>query len=361
MMTDQNHISDLAIPPGEYLEEVLDSLELSQAELARRMGRPPQAINEIIKGEKAITSDTAIQLEQVVGVPAEFWNNLESEYRLVLAKEQELLKAQEETESVSKFPYLEMSKLGLVKTTRDAIEKVRELKKFFGVSSLSNIENVREYSPAFRLCEKRAISREAIAAWLRTGNLIASEQEVCSFDKSALKSSIEDIRSLSLEPDPNKMLASLGSLLATCGVALVVIPHYPRTYVTGATFWHGKNKAVVMMSMRGSWSDIFWFSLMHELAHILLHDKRITFIEGGNSSSDQYKTQEEEADDFSKEVLIPKFSYDEFLSRLDFSPASISAFAESIGIHPGIVTGRLQHDKYLSHSQHHHRIRYKWK
>ncbi len=86
-MTDQNYISDLAIPPGEYLEEVLDDLELSQAELARRMGRPTQAINEIIKGEKAITPDTAIQLEQVLGVPAELWNNLESEYRLVLAKE----------------------------------------------------------------------------------------------------------------------------------------------------------------------------------------------------------------------------------------------------------------------------------
>ena len=359
-MTDQSYISDLAIPPGEYLEEVLDDLVLSQAELARRMGRPAQAINEIIKGEKAITPDTAIQLEQVVGVPAEFWNNLESEYRLVLAKEQEMLKAQEETEVASKFPYLEMSKLGLVKRTRNAIEKVKELQKFFGVSSLFNIKNVKEYSPAFRLCEKETISREAIAAWLRTGHLLASEQDIADFDKNTLKSNIENIRALSLESDPNKMLDSLRSLLATCGVALIVIPHYPKTYVTGATFWYGKNKPVVMMSMRGGWGDIFWFSLMHELAHILLHDKRITFIEGGNSS-EGYKVQEEEANSFSQKTLIPKKSYDEFISKLDFCPASISTFSKSIGIHPGIVTGRLQHDKYLSHLQHHHRVRYKWK
>ncbi|EGQ7853135.1 HigA family addiction module antitoxin [Vibrio vulnificus] len=360
MMTDQSYISDLAIPPGEYLEEVLDDLELSQAELARRMGRPPQAINEIIKGEKAITPDTAIQLEQVVGVPAEFWNNLESEYRLVLAKEQEMLKAQQETEAVSKFPYLEMSKLGLVKKTRNAIEKVKELQKFFGVSSLFNIENVKEYSPAFRLCEKDTISREAIAAWLRTGHLLASEQNVADFDKNTLKNKIENIRLLSLESDPNVMLCSLKQLLADCGVALVIIPHYPKTYVTGATFWYGKNKPVIMMSMRGSWGDIFWFSLMHELAHILLHDKRITFIEGGSISED-YKVQEEEADTFSQETLIPKRLYDAFISKYDFSPTSIEIFAKSIAIHPGIVTGRLQHDKHLSHLQHHHRIRYKWK
>lgn len=360
-MTDQSYMSDLAIPPGEYLEEVLDDLELSQAELARRMGRPPQAINEIIKGEKAITPETAIQLEQVVDVPAEFWNNLESGYRLVLAKEQEMLKAQQEIEVVSKFPYLEMSKLGLVKKTRNAIEKVKELQKFFGVSSLFNIENVKEYSPAFRLWENETISREAIAAWLRTGHLLASWQDVADFDRNTLKNNIANIRALSLESDPKKMLSSLKSLLAVCGVALVVIPHYPRTYVTGATFWYGKNKPVVMMSMRGSWSDIFWFSLMHELGHILLHNKRITFIEGGNNSSQDYKVQEEDADYFAQEILIPKLSYDEFVSKFDFGPASIAIFAESIGIHPGIVTGRLQHDKYLSHLQHHHRTRYKWK
>jgi HTH-type transcriptional regulator/antitoxin HigA len=360
MMTDQSYISDLAIPPGEYLEEVLDDLELSQAELARRMGRPPQTINEIIKGEKAITPDTAIQLEQVVGVPAEFWSNLESEYRLVLAKENEMVKAQKETEAVSLFPYLEMSKLGLVKKTRNAIEKVKELQKFFGVSSLFNIENVKEYSPAFRLCEKDTISRESIAAWLRTGHLLASKQDISDFDKDTLKDNIEAIRSLSLEPDPNQMLSSLKALLAKCGVALVVIPHYPKTYISGATFWYGKSKPVVMMSMRGSWSDIFWFSLMHELAHILLHDKRITFIEGG-SGSEEYKVQEDEADFFSQETLIPNHSYTKFISKFDYTPASIKMFADSIGIHPGIVTGRLQHDKHLTHLQHHYRVRYKWK
>ena len=81
MMTEAHFMSDLAIPPGEYLAEVLTELGLNQAELARRMGRPAQAINEIIKGEKTITPETSIQLEKVVGVPAHIWSRLESEFR----------------------------------------------------------------------------------------------------------------------------------------------------------------------------------------------------------------------------------------------------------------------------------------
>ena len=89
MMTETVFISDMAIPPGEYLEEVLEDVKISQAELAIKMGCPLQAINEIVKGNKAITPETALQLEQVFGVSAQFWSNLETEFRLILAKQQQ--------------------------------------------------------------------------------------------------------------------------------------------------------------------------------------------------------------------------------------------------------------------------------
>jgi HTH-type transcriptional regulator / antitoxin HigA len=82
-MTTGNTIhSDLAIPPGEFLAEILENRRISQAELARRMGRPVQVINEIVKGKKAITPEIAIQIEQVVGVPAHIWTGLEAECKL---------------------------------------------------------------------------------------------------------------------------------------------------------------------------------------------------------------------------------------------------------------------------------------
>ena len=78
--------SDAAIPPGEFLQEHLNELGMSQAELARRLGRPRQVVNEIIRGKKAITAETALDLEGVLGTPAHIWLGLEQEYRLVLAR-----------------------------------------------------------------------------------------------------------------------------------------------------------------------------------------------------------------------------------------------------------------------------------
>lgn len=359
MMTEQAYMSDLAIPPGEYLEEVLEEMDITQAELARRMGRPPQAINEILKGGKAITPETALQLEQVVGVPAYFWSSLESEYRLVKAKEADAKKAKDEIDVASTYPYAEIAKLGLVVKTKKAIEKVRELRKFFGVSSLFHITAVKAYEPAFRQSERDSVSHESLAAWLRAGHILASKSNMEPFNRTKLQELLPVIRKLTFETEPGKLLTQLSAMLAECGIALIVIPHFSKTYTSGATYWMGKHKAVVMMSLRGSWSDIFWFSLLHEIGHILLHDKRITFLENG-AKNPQYVMQESEADAFSQNTLIPESEYREFLEHGVFTKQSISSFSEKVGIFPGIITGRLQHDKKLPQTSHFHRIRFKW-
>jgi len=360
MITEPQIVSDLAIPPGEYLEEVLEDIGLNQAELARRMGRPSQAVNEIIKGEKAITPETSIQLEKVLGVPAYIWAGLESEYRLIKASQLEAEKAKEEEELLVNFPYLELSKLDLVEKTRSALMKVQNLRRFFGVASLFNLEGVREYSPAFRQSTNNDINHEALAAWLRAGAVIANKSECKKYSKDTLLSKIPDIRELTLEEEPNEFFPKLKLILQQCGVALVVIPHFKKTHTTGATFWVKKEKAVIMMSLRGSWADVFWFSLFHELGHILLHDKRRTFLENGVPSS-EWKKQENEADEFSQKTLIPMKRFQAFKQGCDYSGSSIKSFAKSIGIAPGIVAGRLQHEKLLPYSSHIGRVRYKWK
>ena len=81
--------SDLPIPPGEILEEELAARGMTQRELAARLGRPAQVVNEIVKAKKAITPETAIGLEKVLGIDAHFWVNLEANYRLTLARKQQ--------------------------------------------------------------------------------------------------------------------------------------------------------------------------------------------------------------------------------------------------------------------------------
>lgn len=85
--------SDLPIPPGEVLKEELEARGMTQKELAARLGRPAQAINEIIRGKKAITPETAIGLERALGIDARFWANLETDYRMTLAQQRATLAA----------------------------------------------------------------------------------------------------------------------------------------------------------------------------------------------------------------------------------------------------------------------------
>ena len=79
---------DLAIPPGETLAEEIEARGMTQRELASKIGRPPQAVNEIVRGRKAITADTALALEEALeGISAKFWLNLQADYDLTLARE----------------------------------------------------------------------------------------------------------------------------------------------------------------------------------------------------------------------------------------------------------------------------------
>ena len=358
MATNQENYSDLAVPPGIYLTEVTEGLGMSQAELARRMGRPVQAISEIANGIKAITPDTALQLEHVLGVPAHIWTGLEAEYQLTKARNDASEQIEHETDLAVSFPYPKIAKLGWVKPTRKRSEKVMELRRFFGVASLRNLQGVRAYAPAFRQSVKAEVSHEALVAWLRVGALEAEKIEAEPFDSVKARATLQSLRHLTLE-EPEVFLPKLGQQLAEAGIAFVLLPHFPKTYANGATFWANPNKAVLMMTLRGSWADIFWFSLFHELGHILLHDKRHTFLEDGLDEP-KWKKQEEEADEFSQKTLIPPVSWRTFLKTGHFSAANIALFADEIDISPGIVVGRLQHDDLIPPNHHTHRVRYKW-
>lgn len=353
MMTKQNLHSDLAVAPGEYLAEILEELDMSQVDLAQRMGRPIQAVNEIVKANKAITSDTALQLGQVTGVPAHIWTGLEEEYRLTLARQQEQEHQALETSFVDVQLYSAMAKLGWVRKTRNEREKVSELWRFFGVASLRNLKDVRVYGPAFRLSNMAQASSYALAAWLRKGEREAAEIHVKPFDAKLLRATLSEIRGLTMQP-PEIWVPQLKDMLASNGVAFVLVPHLPKTYAQGATYWVSPTKVVVQMSIRCAWADIFWFSLIHEIAHVLLHGRRHIFVEGkkANPNPDPaWQKQEEEANAFASSFLIPTTAYREFTDLGIYTLDTIAAFAHKIEIDGGIVVGRLQNDGYIGHNQ----------
>ena len=353
-MTTKEIHSDLPIPPGEFLEEVLEDLGMGKDELAKRMSRPPAKLSAIFNGKKAVTPDTAIRLEKVTGVPAHIWTGLESEYRLTLARlqeQRELEKRKKEIPLVTKFCYKELTKLGYTESKTNAAERVEELQRFLGVTSLSNLDNLRRYQTFFRQNIRRNnnVSAEAIISWLRIGEIEARNISTKPFNKTLLQKLIPALRKMTTK-SPDKFQKDMEKKFSDAGVALVIVPFLPKTCAHGAAFWLSKDKAVLMITIRGRWTDMFWFSLFHELGHILLHNKQTVFIE---SDKIDFVTQklEDEANQFASENLISSSDYKEFIDNDSFYKSDIRSFANKIEVHPGIVVGRLQHDKIIPFSQ----------
>ena len=350
MTTEVNIVSNLPIPPGEYLAEVLGEFGMSKGELATRMGRPLTKLSAIFKGTKAVTPDTALQLERVIGVPAHIWTGLETDYRLAQARQREELRAdqcKEESPLVTRFCYNELKKLNLVPIYTRLVDKVRALQDFFGVMSLNQVLKLPRYQVAFRhkaLSESER-SQEAVAAWLRVGETEARKADCSSFNASRLKESLSDLRAMTRK-DPELFSAPLKNTLAQAGVALVACPHFPKTKAHGATFFLTPEKAVLMVTLRYKWSDIFWFSLFHEIGHILLHGTKAVILEGSENNN-----QEEAADEFARNCLIARKQWDSFMGSHQFDHRSITGFAKKVGIASGIVVGRLQHEECLEQHQ----------
>lgn len=344
MGTEDRVWPDRAIPPGELLLETLETLGLTQADLARRAGRPAQAINEMVRGTKEITAETALQFERVLGVPAHIWTRLEADYRATRARLDDRKRLDEEIPLARKYPCAVMVRLGWVRRVRSRRDQVNEVLRFFGVASLRHV--VEAHPAAFRRSGRVNASPEALAAWLGQGERLAHQVATAPFDEAHLRAALPEIRALATR-SPEEFEPRLKQRLAACGVALVLVPHLPRTGAHGATRWF-TTKAVVQMSLRYRWDDIFWFSLFHEIGHVLLHGRGRVFIEG--LDGDQAEL-EGEADAFATDLLIPAAAWAAFVALPGpCTRPAVRTFAAAQGIPPSIVVGRLQHEGRLPHS-----------
>ena len=334
---------DVAIPPGETLRETIEALGMTQVELAQRMDRPLKTINEIVKGKTAVTPETATQLERVLGAPARFWLRLEMDYQTTRArlKEQEALVAQ--TTLVAEFPYAEMAKLGWVEKVRDKTERVIQLCAFFGVAKLEQVRVVEQ--AAFRKSRKRKASPYALSAWMRRGEVEAQQMATPPFDRKGFMQALSLIRGLTQAPLA-EATRGIRSLCAERGVAVAYVPHLKGTYANGATRWLG-DKALIQLSIRHRYEDVFWFTFFHECGHILKHGKKRQFID---LPGDPCSPAEDEADRFAQDALIPPRAYRSFCDVGSYSVAAVRRFAQDIQVCPAIVVGRLQHAGLLPRS-----------
>ena len=332
--------SFIATPPGATIKEQLNEKGMSQREFAARMDMSEKHISKLINGEVQLTPEVAVRLEVVLGVPAKFWNNLEAVYREKLIKV-EAENAMDADEALAKqIPYSEMAKFGWIPETRDSKEKVINLRKYFEVVELSLLENKQITRIACRRLAVTEKSDFALLAWAQEAKIKARSIKTSPINIRGLISIIPEIRSMTVLK-PKEFCPRIKNMLAECGIALIFLPHLKGSFLQGASFMDG-NKIVVGLTARGKDADKFWFSLFHELAHIVLG--HIGQIDG---TTDQ---DEKDADAWSRDTLISKEAFDEFVEKARFSTISIRTFAKMLGIAPGIVVGRLQNEGYIKHS-----------
>lgn len=353
---------NVAIPPGDSLVELLETAGLSQADLAERTGRPKKTINEITKGKAAITPETALQLERVLGLPASFWNMLEQNYRAALARMEERQRLSQHVDWLSNFPIAEMIKRRWLKSETDKVQLVEELLRFFGVASpeaWNEMWSNGKEAIAFRKSPTHNTAELGLTAtWLRQGELQGRDVKCEAFDAARFKAALTQIRPLTRLSNINDAIQSTTKACATAGVALVLVREFPKLGVCGATRWLSSEKALIQLSLHYKRDDQLWFSLFHEAGHILLHGKKGIFVEQKVAAK---SAEEEEANRFAADLLIPTESYRHFVSSGDFSHAAIASYAKSLEIAPSIVVGRLQHDKVIGFGKlNEFRVRLDW-
>ena len=355
-MTDQSapFAPDWVSPPGDTILDMVEERGWTQAELAVRLGFSPKHVNQVIKGKAPLTEESALRLAQVLGPSAGFWLTREAHYREQVVRLESTSRHAAWVSWLDEIPVKDLMNAGAIPKQRmDTGSRpalVDECLRFFGVASPHEWRSHylgMEYT--FRRSRAEQSDVGAISAWLRLGEREAEKSGSRAYSRFEFESALDEIRGLTLEP-PDVFEPRVRELLRRAGVGFVLVPAIPRTHVSGVARWLDSRHPLIQLSLYGKTNDRFWFTFYHEAAHILLHaaDKKSVWLDDPTSKPSTDRA-EEEANAWAADWLIPP-RYASELATLG-TKTSVRAFARRIGIHPGIVVGRLQHDISISFRQ----------
>jgi HTH-type transcriptional regulator / antitoxin HigA len=340
---------DYAVHPGEILRESLEERGMAQSELAIRIGQTEKAVCQMVQGNAPVSCETALKLERALGMPARFWNNLQSIWQEQQVRDASREQLAEHPDWLKLIPWPELVTRGAVEDSTDKADRLARALAFFGVADVPAWWKLwGRPGYAFKRSGNSVKHPGKVAAWLRLGELAASRVECQPFDRDAFLAALKRIRSLTCQP-LGSVWPEAVSLCAEAGVAVTLTKPIPSAGIDGATRWLTKDRALIQVSGRHQWEDVLWFAFFHEAGHVLMHGKRAIFLEGMGADSQE----EHEANTFAANLLIPPAAGDLSSLKRRSMPATqkaIGDFARSIEVAPGIVRGRMQHDGLLAPS-----------
>ncbi|MCU1410104.1 MAG: plasmid maintenance system antidote protein [Rhodoglobus sp.] len=341
-----------ASAPGETIVEALQRRNHTVDDLADALGVSDPIARALVTGAIELTEPFAAALARLTGSSADFWLRRERNYR-------DSLRWLSFDEYAQQVPFEKGEELGWVeRAPHHWRERAQQFVEFFEVESIDDWRVRYGDSSALRRASG-AFDTDipAQALWLRQAEREADSINIGAWSKAGLSEAVRNARHLSRLPDPERFVPQLKKMLADVGVALVVLPTPPRVPVSGAARRRRDNRPLIALSGRYLTDDHFWFTLFHEIGHVLRHELESGFV-------DDLEHQEEgglesEANDFARRTLLPS-GLDELRGRR-LIYKDVIAFAAAAGIAPGVVVGQLQHDGILERNQlNQAKRRYRW-
>ena len=351
---------DLVIHPGETISDVLEDRGITQAELAASTGVSPAYVSNVIAGKKGISANFAFALEYALDVPKSFWLNLQANYDaelLELNENQTITEEERVARKSIKDIIIFLRNKGLIPQKEKEDESILSLRK---VLKISNIANLKDLIPAgaFRMASSVSIDPYVLGAWIRLCQINGEKRSIeTSFDVTRTDELIASLKAVMLDKNADVQV-NLMNIFSKYGIDFSVVKNFRGAPVQGYVAPKQDGSIQMVVTIRNSYADIFWFSVFHELGHIVNGDvtKQTKFVDYGMDEK-----KEEAANLFAKEKLINKTDYQVFIDKFDYSIEAIERFAISQNVMPYIVIGRLQKEEKLQYTQYsNYKLRYKW-
>ncbi|TCS29652.1 HTH-type transcriptional regulator/antitoxin HigA [Acetobacter aceti NBRC 14818] len=346
--------------PGQLIVELLDERGWTKRALAIVLEKDESTINKIIAGKGTVTPETALALEDIFGIDADRFLELQRKYDLAVAR----ISAKPDRTRATRaalfgdLPVGEMVKRGWITIDNPQNTKAveAELVRFFGVASSDQIEILPH---AAKKTEVNGNPTPAQMAWLYRVKSIAEELMVPNYSQANLEKALPKLHALTGSPEE---VRHVPRILAECGVRLVIVQSLATAKIDGVCFWLDDTSPVIGLTIRFDRIDNFWFVLRHEIEHVRLgHGKAAMILDAeleGEKAGQSPDIPEEErlANSAAQNFCVPVDKLESFVVRKSpfFSERDFLAFAKILRIHPGILAGQLQrrtgrYDRFRQH------------
>jgi HTH-type transcriptional regulator/antitoxin HigA len=357
MMSAASFDPDWVSPPGETIRDALAHTQLPSETLGNALGLTSENLRALLAGELEIDRETALGLSAALGGSQGFWLSRETNYRVRLNAQRASKTARDFDSFLQGLPLRDMKAFGWL-TDLDAAPLATVALRFFEDAPGDWARSGAQVTEAVRFRTSNADESNpvAVASWLRRGVLQARALECEPWAPAKLADALSKIRGLTRLKAPEVFFPKLVDICSACGVAVVFVRTPTGCRASGATHFD-RNTAIIQLSFRYRSDDHFWFTVFHEIGHLLLHPETSLFMEG----RDYEGTEEEvEANCFAADTLVPPEQAPALAGvKRDFK--SIMRLAREIGVSPGIVVGQMQKQELVRHDQFNFlKVRYDW-